>query len=331
MTKLPMRKLVLLLAIAVLLCVYILQLAFTGRSTVKNAELSATPDALNVQIGQDESQAVSLVQKNGNWFVGQKEYPADENSVAALLNAIKTVRLLGVSAQSAGSEADARRYGLDDESKILVQVFKDGVELRTLTVGKNTSTGSQCYVQLDGKSTVYLAGDALHTVFSTSVDSLRSKSLYSVESALIASITVASTEGTFTLQKTEAAPDLTAAASPDEQPTMSAPQTAWLLEQNGAAFSAPISSEKVESWLYTIATLRAASWDDDAQLPPEEQAAARISFAAAGKVHKINLFALYDDEERFLCSSSDSPYPFYLANATAQKFIKTPADFVDEQ
>ena len=61
-------------------------------------------------------------------------------------------------------------------SMMFVNLFDTTATL--LAVGKNTSTNSQCYVQVDGKNAVNLASGPLHNTFSTDADKLRSKQVY---------------------------------------------------------------------------------------------------------------------------------------------------------
>src|SRR5574344_2272866 len=214
MNKTMTRKIVLLSLIAVFLCIYILQLAFNGRSKIKNVTLEATPDSILIVKGSDPASAsnsMRLTYENSAWNVGEKKYPADAAAATKMADGLKNIKLLGVITGNAGNAAE--KYGLDDASKITVTGFKDGKSVRTITVGKDTTAGGQCYVQVDGKDTVYLADGSLHDTYGATIDAIRSKDVYAVTADDIVSVRVTTAEGTYAVQKNVPKADLTTAGS----------------------------------------------------------------------------------------------------------------------
>ncbi|MBQ5451167.1 MAG: DUF4340 domain-containing protein, partial [Treponema sp.] len=193
------RRIVLIAALAVLVLIYIFQVWSSSRTGIKIVKTETEPSEIVITKGMDSENEIHLVKgADGEWTLGSKKYPADENSVYSILSAVKEIKVLGTASSLSG---DGSRYGLDDASKITVTAMDSGKALLTLAVGKNTSTGNQSYIQLDGKNTVLLANNALHSLFDTNEDALRSKKVYALSSSEISSVSLSGKDGSFTVKK----------------------------------------------------------------------------------------------------------------------------------
>lgn len=308
------RKIVLLSLIAVFALVYILQLTFTGKSKIVDLTISEDIDKIELT-SANGSRTLTVEKKDSVWYAGEKKYPADTALVEALVKAVKNVKLLGV---ASASSSDAERYGLGDEDKIVVTAYNGSKLLRTLTVGKNTSTNSQCYVQADGKNAVNLASGPLHNTFSTDADKLRSKQVYSLDSAAVTKVSVKNAKGTFTIQKS--APQVDAASEEGITPAL------WLLSENTTSLSsAELDDTKVGQWINSLASLNVASWKDE-QVPVN--AAVTLTITAFGNDTVISLASYDDDSSEVSASSSSSPYGFTLSKSVAKRYDKALSDLV---
>ncbi len=168
MKKLSCRRMILLGLIAVLLCVYIVQLAFRGKNNVKT--LAVAEDVTKVVVAKSTGNIV--VQKtDGLWYVGDEKFPAQENRALGLANSVGEIKTLG----TVTSSSDDERYGFTESETIKVEAFAGDKLVRTLEIGKNTATGSQSYVKIDGKSNVLLAQGNLRSTFEVSVDDIKIK------------------------------------------------------------------------------------------------------------------------------------------------------------
>ncbi len=325
MKQLGLRKVVLLCGIAVLFVVYVLQLALTGRQKMQELSFAEEPDSLLIQIGTDVSQTVAIAKEDGAWLVGDKKYPAAESTVDSLIAAIKEIKLLG---QASGRTDDAERYGLHEAGRVLVTASKDGKVLRTLSVGKDTSTKSQSYVQVDGKPQIYLAGGALHATFATSVAAVRSKAVYSFDASTLTAVSVStvgtdsSLEGNFRIRKEEQA-----AAETEEGVSVAAP--VWHLD---AETEEPVELDesKVSSWLSSLSSLNVDSWLDDASARAPEIV---LDLEAGGKTYTVSLYASYAEagedgeaEKQYTASCSETPYYFTLPSYVLPRFQKKLSD-----
>ena len=165
------RKIILLSAIAVLLAVYICQLALGGKNKVKMLILEEPVDSVTITNGDVK---LSISKDGENWFVeenGKGKLPCQLNRANGIVNAINEIKVLG--SVASGSDADKERYGLDHG--IYVEAYVGEKLLRTLSVGKNTATGRQCYATIDGKNAVNLVQGALRSTFEITADEIIEK------------------------------------------------------------------------------------------------------------------------------------------------------------
>ncbi|MFA6937956.1 MAG: DUF4340 domain-containing protein [Treponema sp.] len=341
MKKTMTRKIVLLSLIAVFLCIYILQLAFTGKSKAKEVTLETQPDSILIVKGGEEANAnnsIRVVQENGSWFVAEKKYPADSSVAIKMADGVKSIKLLGEITSNASS---AEKYGLGDSEKITVTGFKDGKSVRTITVGKDTTSGGQCYVQVDGKGTIYMAEGALHGTYSSTVDAIRSKQVYTSSADEVSSVTVTTKDGAYSVQKQMPQADLTAASedkkaddkkSKEEKKSETvAAKPAWTLSQNTTSVkSNAVDEETTTSWAKSLANLNVSSWAaDDAKLPSTEPAST-VRIAAGAKEYTVAVYEIpgssEDEDAKYLCSSSATPYLFYITQYNAKKYMKPLSD-----
>lgn len=340
MKKTMTRKIVLLSLIAVFLCVYILQLAFTGKSKAKEVTLETQPDSILILKGGEEANAnnsIRVVQENGSWYVAEKKYPADSSIAIKMADGVKSIKLLGEITSNASS---AEKYGLGDSEKITVTGFKDGKSVRTITVGKDTTSGGQCYVQVDGKGTIYMAEGALHGTYSSTVDAIRSKQVYTSNADEVSSVTVTGADGAYSVQKQMPQADLTAAsedkkADDKKSETDSAETVAqkptWTLSQNTTSVkSNAVDEETTTSWAKSLANLNVSSWAADNAKLPSTAPASTVRIAAGAKEYTVAVYEIpsssEDEDAKYLCSSSATPYLFYITQYNAKKYMKSLSD-----
>ncbi|MBO4385640.1 MAG: DUF4340 domain-containing protein [Treponema sp.] len=316
------RRIVLIAALAVLVLIYGFQVWSSSRTGIKIVKTEAEPSEIIITKGMDSENEIHLVKTgDSEWTLGSKKYPADENSVYSILSAVKEIKILGTASSLSG---DGSRYGLDDASKITVTAMDSGKTLLTLAVGKNTSTGNQSYIQLDGKNTVLLANKALHTLFDTSENTLRSKKVYALSPSEISSVTVSGKDGSFTVKKE------TLPSSGDEN---SPAATAWRLEKYEGFGEEKISSEKVSAWLNTISAVSVSAWSDQPYSGKKDDAlVAELSLVADGKDYTLQIVSeekISENETKYLCESNQTPYRFYISAYAAGNVKKSLKDLAD--
>ena len=293
------RKIILLTACVLLLGIYIAQLASSLRSSVKNKTLGADPDKLTIE---NASAVIELAKSDDGWTVGERRYKADTNAADALVNAVKNIRVLDTVAQ-AGSDAVDERYEIDKANAIVVKAYKGNELVRTLTIGKASSTGSQSYLTLDGKKDICLVSGTLRDTFKKDVAALRSKSVYAVDTS-----------------------DLTAVSESMGSTVLSIVKSGDPAAWTATGGAASVDAEKAASWAASLTRLNADSWlDDDFVLPPVSESVTVIT--AGGNAITVSVYKEGDgDEAKYYGSCSETPYKFSLSLYSAGKYLKTAAD-----
>lgn len=298
------RKIILLTACVLLLGIYIAQLASSLRSSVKNKTLGADPDKLTIE---NASAVIELAKSDDGWTVGERRYKADTNTVDALVNAVKNIRVLDTVAQ-AGSDAVDERYEIDKANAIVVKAYKGNELVRTLTIGKASSTGSQSYLTLDGKKDIYLVSGTLRDTFKKDVTALRSKSVYAVDTS-----------------------DLTAVSESMGSTVLSIVKSGDPAAWTATGGAASVDAEKAASWAASLTRLNADSWlDDDFVLPAASESVTVIT--AGGKAITVSVYKEGDgDDAKYYGTCSETPYKFALSFYSAGKYLKTAADISAKQ
>ena len=298
------RKIILLTACVLLLGVYIAQLASSLRSSVKNKTLGAEPDKIRIENAGD---VIELVKSDDGWTVGERRYKADTAAVDALVNAVKNIRVLDTVAQ-AGSDAVDERYEIDKENAIVVRAYKGDELVRTLTIGKTSSTGSQSYLTLDGKKDICLVSGTLRDTFKKDVAALRSKVVYTVDTS-----------------------DLTAVSESMGSTVLSIVKSGDPAAGTASGGAANVDAEKAANWAASLTRLNADSWlDDDFVLPPASESVTVIT--AGGKAITVSVYKEGDgDDAKYYGTCSETPYKFALSLYSAGKYLKTAADISAKQ
>lgn len=169
MTK---RKIALLSACIILLCIYIIQIVTANRPALKPLTLSGEPDFIEIIRPDDK---ITLTKNEDTWnFTTDSGYGtemvAEEFRVTAMINQLKNIRLLDTVSKKA-TETELARYGLDETHAIKVIASENGKVQRTLVIGKTSATGSQTYIM--AADAVFLASGVLSSPFSVEKENLK--------------------------------------------------------------------------------------------------------------------------------------------------------------
>ena len=304
------RKTVLLSAIAVLLCVYIVQLVTSGHGAIKDIKLADKPDTILITQG---TTTITLAEENGAWVVGDQKYPADQKAVDGILSAISNVKVLDTVGKT-GKEAVLDRYELGKEKAITVKATKSGKDLRTLTVGKDATTSSQSYVTLNGGSNIYLVSGSLHTIFGKSANELRSSVVYSLKYDDMTKVTVGSPEGNWALEKSGSPAAWTLA--PGSVGGVDAEKNSLIT----------VDPEKAAAWAKDLAEIDVNSWLDDSATLPDTKPTS-VTITAGGKDITVTIYPSGSGKDvKYLGTSSATPYKFELGAYAGMTLTKKLGD-----
>lgn len=175
------RKIILLSSITVLLIVIILQQIFLSGSKIQYLNLKEEPDV--VSIDKNGAEQIRVSKKGEDVFMLNDTLPADTQAALSIFSQIQAIKIIGVVADAVTDEAELERYGLDPLSAITVAAQTSGKTVRTITIGKSASSGSQTYARIDNAKNVVLVSGYLRSYYEKSLDDLVQKEETEEESA----------------------------------------------------------------------------------------------------------------------------------------------------
>ncbi len=155
-------------AVAAALFVICVAQFFIGlKSPQKTFKAKGEPDYISVE----NSGNTIVLQRNGSdWFCGAQKL--DKAKMDSLVKSISAVKTLNVASRS-DSAATLERYGLDQA--IQIQAKMGARDFQKILVGKESVSGSQAYVKINGKKEIYLAQGNLRRDWTFSLDDLKEK------------------------------------------------------------------------------------------------------------------------------------------------------------
>lgn len=174
--KLSVRKIILLSLIAVLLVVYILQLVISGANDGYSLVLKESPDTILIQNGTKTQ--IKIVNSNGIWLLKEgsenpeENYailPANTETVNQMVTLLSKIEVLGLVSRNADNE----RFGFTENESVKIICSKEGKILRTLELGKNSSTYQQVYAKVDESNNVVLVSGNPKTLFDVTFENLK--------------------------------------------------------------------------------------------------------------------------------------------------------------
>lgn len=310
MTK---RKIFLLSLIAVLAVTYVFQLVFSAKGKIQ--ELTVKEEIASVKIAKNDL-TVSLNKNEDGYFIDEK-LPAKQEAVKYIYDSISSVKVIDVISKNP-SESDFERYGLLTPVTVTAS-SKDNKTLRSITVGKTSTTGNQTYIQIDGKKEICLVSGNLNSAFSASKDELLDYILYKVNADEIYKIQVKySTFGTFTAEKAGESADFK-----------------WNITQTDNDIDKDkFNSDKFAQWVSSITELRAEKWMTDFNVQDSSLDSSRyfsIIISAAGKDIHVDLYQIKADlGSEKLCICSENEFLCTIAAEDVHRIIPELSTFIDE-
>ena len=301
------RKIVLIAADILLLIVGIVQIIINTRSTVKTFTFSENPDQILIEKSDGN---LNLVSKDGKWLINEEEYEAVESNVDSMIDYAKAIKALDKVASLANA-ASITKYEFDEANAIKVTLSAGGKELRTFTLGKDASTGIQCYASVNGTNDIYLVDGDYRNIYDKSLDQLRSKTVYTVDAVDISSVSLTPADG--------------------ESWTVSRSGDTENLVWNISGANITLDAGKAAEWLNSFNTLTTSQWhgkSDDIGGQPY----ASVQVMTNGGMITIEIYIVPADPEvegssnLFYGKCNKSPYWFEIASYNMSKFQKTPEE-----
>lgn len=301
------RKIVLITADLILLIVGIVQIILGSRTTVKVFSFNEEPDKILIE---KYDGTFNLVKENDKWLLNSQKYEVVESNVDNMISYAKYIRALDKVAKL-NNDVTKNKYEFDSGNYIKVTLSAGEKELRTFTLGKDSSTGIQCYATINGGDDIYLVSGDYRNVFDKTETQLRSKTVYSVDADSINSVSLQAEGG-----------------------------EAWSVSRKGEAenlvwsvsgTNITLDASKAADWLNSFSALATSNWhgtSDDFGGEPY----CKAEIGTTEKNIRLDVYIVKADPEvqgatdLYYGKCSESPYWFEMPSYNMTKFQKTPED-----
>lgn len=321
MNKTALKKSILFVLALVLFVTFIVQTCVSRQTKIFEVAIKKDIDCVTID---SSNGGLRLEKIDGNWKVSyadsvEKKFDTDEFAVENILTYISKLRFLGT--VSGGNENRLQRYGLDKESKITVKAYGKNILLRTLDVGKNSTSGVHSYTNLDEKKSVHIADSPLRSIFEKTLPSLRNKTLYAVSSDSISSASVKKAGVEYEVLRTSAqTKELTDTSIDASQ------MSEWILIKIPEEYGEMVLDQgSVGTWIDSLKTATVTSWCENDVVLPEGEPQIEINFAVGGMMYSMQMF---ENDDKYLCSINQTSGLFYLSKSTAENIAKDLGDLL---
>lgn len=129
---------------------------------------------------------ITFTQKDKQWLLTDKAYPANQPSVDSMLDALKNLKLSALVSE----KQDLKRYELNDENRILVKAMKGEEPVFVLSVGKPAPTQNHTFVMIENDKNIYHANGSLKSHFDKTVEAFRDKKVLEFKDASLKKVTL---------------------------------------------------------------------------------------------------------------------------------------------
>lgn len=302
MNLLKLRKIFLSAGCLILLVISVCQIVVSKKDSGKTVKTDKIIDELTIVT---PAETIQLSLENGKWLLGTRKYPAADYSVDELLDGVSSIKLLEKVA-STNTAGAIEKYEFIDGKEITVTAKSQGKTIRTLRIGKTSSTSSQTFVIVDDSSDIYLAAGNLNLKFNETEEHLRSKVVAEFDVDKISSINVNKADGSnWTISRDTSAKG----------------ESSWGI--SGAQVE--LDSSKVDTWVSGFSSIPVSKWLENAQ-----DFEGNLECTVTVTENNVPVvFQIYkapaeteDSAEKYYGKSSVTPYPFEIAQYVVSRFLK---------
>ncbi len=261
---------------------------------------------------------VDLKKKDNRWVIMPQMYPADKNKVSDMLNAAGSLSLTAL----VSDRGDDPVFSLDPDNRIHVTVLKNGKVIRSFYIGGVAPSYHHTFVRLNNSKYVYHAKGNLKSVFDTTVDDLRDKTVFAFNMSNIKEIKIAKGKDVTTLhlsrQKTNSKEHENHKKKDIQAVKTGRSVYVWKDDSNGKT----VDRKKVKRLLMQLSDLKCRSYIQGKDKKDYLHPICTITLKG-DKEYTLSIFGPTDKKAFFYPAvSSENQYPFVLSKYTAEEIIK---------
>lgn len=322
-----LKKEVVILAVVIVgLSIYLLTRQ-TDRTLYRLPQLPPVPakSITRIDINGPEGM-ISLNRADDSWTIGEQKYPADRAKISQMLAAISDLSLTAMMSES----EDYVRYDLTDKNKIMVKAWAGTTPGRDFDIGKVGPSFRHTFVKLAGDANVYQAHNNFRTTFEQGVEDLRDKSVLSFAASDIQEIRLAKDTEAMTLARHETplAEETGGQEGSEEAKDAPPPLKAKMVWQTTDGRTA--ASAKIDELLAAVSQLACEKYIPDHATADYKDPIYTLELEGQ-KVHRLSIFAKQNETDTsYPAVSSDSPYPFFLAEWKAKQLMPAFGDLTQK-
>jgi len=315
------KNIIISIVVIVVLAGYLIINKLATKTIVKLPDIKSPITELVLKKGDG---VILIKQEGDSWKVN--EFEGDKNVIANMKNKIKDLKVTDLISDKPHYE----RYELDSGHAIRVQAKCNGQIVRDVYIGKKGSTYRHTYIRFEGDPKVYLAEDTLDSYFNKTVDDLRNKDIVQLDIAKIEQVKLWYKNATLTLNKTVVEKKKEEDDKKQQDKKKDVKEQAVEKEEQWVCKEYPsfkLDNDKVKEMLYTFDPLKAYSFPDvDAKKITGKVASITVTVKDDSSQNKEEISLVIHKEfenNRYLCTSSKSQYPFTLDEWRAKRIFKT--------
>ncbi len=303
-----LRKKILLAGCGILFVIALFQCVASSNNSIKTLKLEKDYNEITIQNSTET--IVLQKQADQNWTVSKNQYAVNDAEFDSILDALQNLQLLEKVA-TASSDDVKEKYDLIEGKVITVTVKNADKVIRTVNVGKASSTNYQTYITVDDSKDIYLANGNLNSLFATTTDALRSKVITEFDADKIASIQITKADSDWNLSKVQ-----------DGETFV------WQL--TGVPGSVEVDLENANAWVKSFETFVASSWIPNNKLP---EGTKELTCTVKTDTETVT-FDVYSnppvaegESPQYFGTCSACEYVFNLPSYTFSRFNKDPSTF----
>lgn len=313
------KEILILILVTVALSAYLV-LQKQGKTHYVLPELSpiAAKDVTRLHIHKGERD-LTLKKVEDRWVILPRKYPADPASIGKMIDGIVHLNLTALTSES----GNYGLYDLGDATRIDVQLYKGEELLREVGIGKVTPSRRQTFVRLSKGKGVFHAAGNLVSLFDKKIPELRNKEVLSLKEE-IQQVALTRGEKTVTFVKTAPPVAVETKRGPKGKEKTNTPEATpprWR-----TAEGKEVKAGALDKVVNALTNLHCDDFIEDSQSPKEPGPPVYTVTLKGAKEYLVKIFE--KDGNRYRATSSESPYPFYLAGWKAERIMKDPDELV---
>jgi hypothetical protein len=259
---------------------------------------------------------MTLEKKDDVWRIQPQGYPADQSHVDKMLDAVSGFALTTLVSES----KSYGQYDLGDDKRITLEAYSGDKLVRKFDIGKTASTYQHTFVRLEDDPRVYQARGNIRQPFDVTADKLRDMVVAKVDKETVGSISMTSAGGSIALRKQGGSPVPPLGGEGDSMPPPP-PAPTWRTDDGKQG-----DETVINRLLGALGSLRCDSYIEGKTKDDFSDPIITISIDAAPPL-TLSIFEKREDN-KYPAVSSQSDYPFLLAEHVVKQFDKNPADML---